>query len=146
MIRNYKNGDTVWFENPWKDAEVISGVIRGVEQATLSVNPLRVHTDIIVEYFATSGPQQNTMMKTVKSPVFLFATQEECIRQMKIDTGEIDIRDVYRDEIRSVKDLMRFIFTQAIDKKQGNPAYEVALEKTIKLMGYDNLIPYAIEV
>lgn len=148
MIKNYKHGDTVWFEHPFCDGVIVSGNIKNVEQQTLAVQPLRVHTDVIIEYYSDIGPRAGLITSTVKSPAFLFESESACLQQMKIDSGEIDIRDVYRAEIQSVKDLMIFIFTHDITARHENPAYEVALEQTARLLGFEHfdMMLGAIEV
>ena len=144
-MKNYAVGQTVYFEDNRSD-RILCGTIKDIDQKTLSSSPLRVHTDVTIEYFK---PEESCFpFTTRRQPHRMFPSESECQRQIDIDCGRVDIREVYREEIKSVRDLMVFIFTHDMEWTDINPAREVALEKTKELLGYaylDGLIG-AIEV
>lgn len=142
-MKNISIGQTVYFEDHRSD-RILCGTVSNIERKTLCSSPLRVSTDVIIDYVDASGRTTFTR----RQPHSLFASEADCQRQIDIDCGKLDIREVYREEIKSVRDLMVFIFTHDMEARRGNPAREVALEKTKGLMGYahiDGLIG-AIEV
>lgn len=146
MLKNIQVGQTVYFEDHVKEEKILCGVVENIEQETLCSSPLRVHTEVIITYFM---PERSCFpIMTRRSPNGLFATEADCLRQIQIDKGLIDIREVYREEIKSVKDLMRFIFTHEISYREKNAATDVALEKAVELFGFDSteLIDGCIEV
>lgn len=135
-MKNISVGQTVYFEDHQSD-RILCGTVTNIEQKTLSSSPLRVHTDITIEYFK---PEESCFaFKTHRQPHRLFASESDCQRQIDIDCGRVDIREVYREEIKSVQDLMVFIFTHDLERTDINPAREVALEKTKELFGYKHL-------
>ena len=137
MLKNIAVGQVVYFEDHEKTRHILCGTVKNIEQETLSSSPLRVHTEVIIEYFK---PEVSCFSYTTRrSPAFLFESRNDCERQMLIDSGELDIRYEYRNQIKSVKDLMVFIFSNDIIRNGKCAARDVALEKTKELLGYDHI-------
>lgn len=140
MISNVRIGQVVLFLEERKSKVIGSsevytyvhrGIVKDIRQETLGINPLRVHTTVTLE--CPKLPE-----RFVQRPVSqIYANVDEIYRMEKISNGEIDIRDVYRNEIKSIKNLMVFIFSHDMEMRENNPARTVALEKAQELLGMD---------
>ena len=149
MIKNVKIGQNVLFfgekfkinEKGAMRSYIYRGVVSDIRQETLGVNPLRVHTTVTIE--CPKLPE-----RFVQKPISqIYSSYNEIHRMVKVNNGEIDIRDDYRNEIKSIKDLMVFIFSHDMEMRENNPARTVAFEKAQELLGMDlNGLIGAIEI
>ena len=129
MLKEVYVGQTVYFKCHKTSGCIRCGTIRSVDKERLSSKHVRIDVYIDVKDAPYSG--------TRRSPASLFLTEQACRQQIKVDAGELDVREVYRKEIHSVKDLMAFIFSNDISRRENNAARDVALEKAEELFGYD---------
>lgn len=140
MIRNnIKIGQAVLFlgekfkvsESGTMRSYIYRGIVTDIQQKTLGINPLRVHTTVTLE--CSKLPE-----RFVQKPISqIYANYDEIQRMVKVSNGEIDIRDDYRNEIKSIKDLMVFMFSHDMEMRENNPARTVALERAQELLGMD---------
>lgn len=148
MIKNVSIGQEVLFlGKPVQNEKKVwcptidHGIVTDIKQETVGVNPLRVSTTVILEC-------PNLRERFIQLPIRkIYANTSEIRREIQRINGELDERQIMRDEIKSIKDLLVFIFTHDMEMREGNPEREVAYEKAQELLGIDlNAVIGAIEV
>lgn len=148
MMKNVSIGQEVlFFGDPVQDEKkvwrptILHGTVTDIKQEIVGANPLRVSTTVILE--CPKLPE-----RFVQRPIRkIYANTSEIRREIQRANGELDERQIMRDEIKSVKDLLVFIFTHDMEMREGNPEREVAYEKAQELLGFDlNAVIGAIEV
>lgn len=121
-------GQRVFFEHPNDPSKVMSGFVMSVEvNATRFDNKYSVHRDYIV-----SIPGTDLFTRTMGERTF--PTEKACKMFIMYREGGISRKDAYMEQIKSVKDLLNFMFTHK--SESDTAAHSAALQRAQELLGF----------